>query len=451
MLMLWKDEYQRKLTSHTDAAKLIRPGDFITIACGTGSCTELMTEAILNRWQELRDVTISDSLQIYPARLYDPNFMSQISESITYAPCFGAVANRNVHRYKVADHLQGMPSDGASRYGALSDAFLVMVSPPNQHGYVNLGPTCFYTPGSIRRGKKEGHLRLVIAEVNDQLPIVHGDNWMHISEFDQFIEISRPLPSVPRGEASAIEKAISQYALELIKDGDIIQMGIGGISEAVAAGLDGRHDLGILSEMMPTALPDLMEKGIVSNRKKELHTGVSLATFCVGDKALYDYLHENPLTQLMPGEYTNNPRFIAQHSNVVGLNTCLMVDFTGQNTCEATGHTMISGIGGQLDFMLGTYWSPGGRGICMLASSRTDAQGNLHSNIVPEMPLGTKISVPASYAQYFITEYGIANVRNLTRRQRAHALIEIAHPDLRGELRNALKARYYPNPGKASA
>lgn len=449
--MTLKDEYNRKLITHDEAAKLVKSEDFVTIAVGTASCSELMTEAILNRWPELHNVTISDALQIYPSRLYDPKFMGQISENITYAPCFGSVATRNINRFKVSDYLQGSPSVGADIYKELTDVFLLMVSPPNKYGFVNLGPTCFYTPGTIRQGKKSGRLRLAIAEVNDQMPIVHGDNWMHISEFDHFIEISRPLPSVPRGEPSAVEQAISQYALELIRDGDTIQMGIGGISEAVAAGLGGRRDLGILSEMMPTSLPDLVKQGIVNNSKKELHTGVSLATFCVGDKGLYDFLHDNPLTQLMPGEYTNNPRFIAQHANVVGLNTCLMVDFTGQNTCESAGHTMISGVGGQLDFMLGSYWSPGGRGVCMLASSRIDAQGNLCSNIVPEMPPGTKISVPASYAQYFITEYGIANVRYLTRRQRALALIEIAHPDLRAELRNALKSRYYPNPSKISA
>lgn len=449
--MTWQDDYNRKLTSHAEAAKLVKSGDFITIAVGTAGCSEVMIEAVLNRWPSLQDVTISDALQIYPTRLYDPQFMSQIAGSITYAPCFGSAATRNINRFKVSDYLQGSPSVGADIYKELSDVFLLMVSPPNKHGYVNLGPTCFYTPGTIRGGKKDGHLRLVVAEVNEQMPIVHGDNWMHISEFDKLIEISRPLPAVPRGEPSAIEQAISQYALELIHDGDTIQMGIGGISEAVAAGLSGKHNLGILSEMMPTSLPELVQNGIVNNSKKELHTGVSLATFCIGDKGLYDFLHENPLTQLMPGEYTNNPRFIAQHANVVGLNTGLMVDFTGQNTCESAGHTMISGVGGQLDFMLGSYWSPGGRGVCMLASSRTDAKGNLCSNIVPEMPLGTKISVPASYAQYFITEYGIANVRYLTRRQRALALIEIAHPDLRGELRDALKSRYYPNASKMSA
>ncbi len=223
-------------------------------------------------------------------------------------------------------------------------------------------------------------------------------------------------------------------------------MGLGGISEAVAAGLKGRHDLGILTEMLPLALPQLVEDGIVNNSRKPIYKGISIASFVLGDQALYDYISENPSCQLYPGSYTNDPRFIAQHPNMIAMNTSLMIDFSGHSSCEGVGHTMVSGVGGQLDFLIGAYWSEGGKGINMLSAARKMPDGSLASNIVPELPLGTPVSVPRTFTNYVITEFGIAQLRYKSRRERALELISIAHPDLRGELRDSLKTRFYPKP-----
>lgn len=441
----WKEDYQRKLKTYEEAAQLVRPGDIVGTALGTGSCSGEMLDAILNRHEELYDVRITDSIQVYPSKLYDPKFMAQLEGRITHTPIFGIATIRKMYQAQLSDFWPATTMDAADKYGGRVNVFAFMVSTPNKHGYVNLGPTCFYTAESIRLGRQRGTLRTVIAEVNDQVPVVYGDNWMHISEFDCIIERSAPIPTFKRGEATEVEKRIGEYVLELINDGDTIQMGLGGISETVAAGLMGRHDLGILTEMLPLALPQLVEEGIVNNSRKPFFKGISIASFVLGDQALYDYISENPSCQVYPGSYTNDPRFIAQHPNMVAMNTSLMVDFSGQSTCEGVGHTQVSGVGGQLDFLIGAYWSEGGKGINMLSAARTMPDGSLVSNIVPELPPGTPVSVPRTFTNYVITEYGIAKLKYKSRRERAQELIAIAHPDLRGELRNSLKTRFYPN------
>lgn len=439
----WKDEYNQKIVSYEEAAKLVKSGDFIGVPLGTGSCSGQLFDAILDRHEELEDVKISDSIQIYPCRLYDPAFMAGLEGRITHMPIFGIATIRKMYSAQVSDFYPATTWDANDKHGERANVYALMVSAPNKHGYVNLGPTCFYTAQSIRNGRKRGNLRTVIAEVNDQMPIIFGDNWMHVSEFDYIIERSAPIPAFKRGEASEVEQRIGEFVLELIKDGDTIQMGLGGISEAVATGLKGKKHLGILTEMLPLALPQLVEEGIVDNSRKPFYKGISIASFVLGDKALYDYISENPSCQIYPGSYTNDPRFIAQHPNIIAMNTSLMIDFTGHSTCEGIGHTMVSGVGGQLDFLIGAYWSEGGKGINMLGAARTMPDGSLVSNIVPELPAGTPVSVPRTFANYVITEFGIAKLKYKSRRERALELIAIAHPDLRGELKNSLKSSFY--------
>ncbi|NPU85918.1 MAG: acetyl-CoA hydrolase/transferase family protein [Syntrophaceae bacterium] len=441
--MDWREEYKRKSTSLAGAAAQIRNNDFVGIGLAVGSCSPAMFDAILDRGKELKGVRICDSVAVRPSRLYDLEFMKGLDGHINFDPSFGTGASRKIIESRLPDYLPLMSSEGGDKYAKRSDVFICMTTPPNSQGFINLGLTNFYTMEAIRRGREEGKLRLAIAEVNDQMPTIYGDNWMHISEFDVFVENSTPIPKVGRATPGEREKKIGDYALELLKDGDTIQMGIGAIPEAVVAGLEGKHDLGVLTEMFPIGLPQLVEKGIVTNAKKPFHKGVTVATFCMGDQSMYDYVHENPVCEFYPSSYTNNPAFIAQHPNMVAMNMAMMVDMSGQIASEGIGHRMVSGVGGQLDFMVGTFYSRGGRGITMLYSSRKLKDGSFVSAIVPELPLGTPVSVPRFYAQYVVTEYGIADIRYKTRRERGLALIEIAHPDLRGELRNSLKKNFY--------
>jgi len=444
----WKQTYQDKLISYQDAAQLVQSGDFIATSLSNGSMSNDLIEPILDRWEELEGVIISDSLNVYPSRFLNPEFMKQLEGHIQHAPIFAVATVRKMYAANLSDFYPAQTSDAADKYGERADIYTLMVAPPNRHGYCNLGPTCFYTAEAIRSGRDRGKLRAVIAEVNDQMPVVYGDNWMHVNEIDYLIPRSAPIPAFGRGQATEIEQRIGEYVLELINDGDTIQMGLGGISEAVAAGLKGKQDLGILTEMLPLALPQLVEAGIVTNARKPIYKGISVASFIAGDKPLYDYCTENPSCQIFPGSFTNDPRFIAQHPNVIAMNTSIMMDLTGNSTCEGVGHRMISGVGGQLDFLLGATWSPGGKPINMLSSTQKNNQGELVSSIVPELPPGTPVSVPRTITDYVITEFGIARLRYKSRRERALELISVAHPDLRGELKASLNKNFYPYPSK---
>lgn len=439
----WKDHYGRNQASFEEAAAKIRSGDFVGIALGVGACTPPMYDAILDRHEELNGVVISDTIQLRPCRLYDPGFMEKLQGRIDYCPAFGISTIRKIHSSQIPDFLPINAHDLGDKMAANSDVFIAMVTPPNNKGYVNLGLTNFYTMDAIRKGRASGKLRLAIAEVNSNMPIVLGNNWMHVSEFDCFIEHSSEIPVFSRSEPTEVERAIAAHVLELISDGDTIQMGIGGIPEAVVCGLAGKRDLGITTEMFPIGLHKLVEQGIVTNARKPRHRGVTVATLCMGDQELYDYITENPACEFYPSSYTNNPVELAQYPNLVAINMAIMVDLSGQINSEGWGHRMISGSGGQLDFMMGAYWSKGGKGITLLSAARQLADGSLSSSIVPELPSGTPVTVPRTYAQYVITEYGVADLRNKSRRQRALALIEIAHPDLRGELRKSLQRNFY--------
>ena len=442
--MSWQEDYRRKVVSIEDAAKLVQSGDMVVTALGVGACSPDIYNAILDRHEELEDLVISDTVQLRPCKLYDPDFMAQIDGRINHAPAFGMITIRKMHRAFLSDFFPAATSDAGDKYAETANVFIVMVTPPNKQGYVNLGLTNFYTPRAIREGRERGNLRIAIAEVNDQMPVIFGDNWLHISEFDYFVENSTPLPVSQRGQAKETEKAIGQYVLELINDGDTIQMGLGGISETVVGGLEGKHDLGVISEMLPVGLDQLVAKGIVTNARKKLHKGKTLATFCVGDMNLYRFAEENPTVEFYPAEYTTNPTFLAQHDNLIAMNSAIMVDFSGQINSEGVGHRQISGSGGQLDFMLGAYWSKGGKGITLLTSTQKQSDGSIISSIVPELPPGSPVTVPRTFADYVISEYGIARLKYKTRRQRAAELIAIAHPDLRGELRNSLRKNFYP-------
>ncbi len=439
-----KIEYQKKVISIEEAARTVQSGDVVGTGLAIGSCSPDIFNAILDRWEELQEVRILDSLQLRPCKLYDPEFMFKLNGHINYMPAFSIATGRKMNNSKQADFYPVMSSDLADKVWHKSDVFLAMVTPPNAAGYVNLGLTNFYTMETIRKGRASGKQRVTIGEVNDQMPIIYGNNWMHISEFDYFAENSTPIPTFGRGQPTNMEKRIASYVLDLIDDGDTIQMGIGGIPEAVVSGLEGKKDLGVVTEMFPIGLPNLVEKGIVTNSRKPFHKGITVATFCMGDEEMYRYVKENPACEFYPSSYTNNPAFIGQHPNIVAMNMALMVDLSGQINSEGLGHTQISGSGGQFDFMIGSFWSEGGKGITLVSSSRVMPDGSLSSSIVPEFPGGSPVTVPRTYAQYVVSEYGVANLRYKSRTERAKELIAIAHPDLRGELQASMNRNFYP-------
>jgi len=441
--MDWREDYKGKLVSKEEMAKQIKSNDFIMTALGLGCCTPGMIHAILDRAGELKGVRICDAVPVYPSKMLDPGFMKTIDGQINHVSGFFSPGGRAQGKSGTSDFMPCMTSDAAEKFSRLSDVSICQVTPPNRQGYVNFGLTNFYSMELIQKGKQSGKLRLAIGEVNDQMPVVYGNNWLHVSQFDLFVENSMKIPAVTRTAPGEREKKIGEYVLELVNDGDTIQMGIGAITEAVVAGLDGKKDLGVLTEMFPVGLNELARKGIVTNAMKPFHRGKTVATFCIGDQGLYDYIAENPDCEFYPASYTNDPAFISQHPNMVAINMALLIDLSGQICSEGLGHRMISGTGGQLDFSQGAYYSKGGKGIILMTSSRKLKDGTLVSSIVPEIPAGTPVTVPRTFADYIVTEYGVARLKDKTVKQRAEALINIAHPDLRGELKNQMYKRFY--------
>ncbi|CFX42841.1 Acetyl-CoA hydrolase/transferase [Syntrophomonas zehnderi OL-4] len=436
-----KNTYRQKLISFEEAAQKVKSGDFVATALGLGSCSIDFFEAVLDRYEELHDVKLSDSVQLRPCRLYDPVFMNNIKDHIQYVPAFGLATIREIYGSN-CDYLVNNLSDSGAKMIQRTDVFICQVTPPDSRGYMNLGLSNDYSLEMLEN-RRVGPLRLAIGEVNDQMPVVYGKNWVHISDFDYLIEHSSAPPTFKRNPPSEIETTIAAYVLELINDGDTIQMGLGGITESVFAGLENKRGLGVHSEMLPMGLPRMVEEGIIDNKNKPFDRGISVGTFCLGDEEMYEYVSENPAVEIHPGYYVNKAPLIARIPNMLAVNNALMIDFSGQITAEGLGHRMISGSGGQLDFVLGSFWSEGGKSVTVMRSARQGADGQLTSSIVPGLPTGTPVTVPRTFANYVVTEYGITDLRNKTRQERAHALINIAHPELRSELRWQLQKAFY--------
>jgi acyl-CoA hydrolase len=273
---------------------------------------------------------------------------------------------------------------------------------------------------------------LVIFEVNKQLPYTMGTVRVPIEHVDYFIDVDYPITQAPIQPASPAQKKIAHYASSLIKDGDTIQLGIGGLPDAVALDLMDRHDLGIHTEMLGSAMGQLMNCGAVNNSKKSIHRNRSVAAFCWGSQELYDFVHDNPMVEILPTSYVNNPFTIAQNDNMVSLNTALEIDLTGQVCSESMGSTQYSGTGGATDFAYGAYHSKGGKGI--IAINATAKSGTI-SRIVPQLKPGAVVSIQRNIVDYVVTEYGIAHLRGKTVRQRVNELINVAAPEFREELR----------------
>ena len=308
--------------------------------------------------------------------------------------------------------------------------FAASVSPVDENGNVYLS---FDLQGSLEWLEAAD---TVIFEINDQIPHVNGETAVPIEAADYIYEMSTPIPNAPEVVSTDVEKKIAEHAASLIRDGDCIQLGIGGIPNAVGEGLLGKKDLGIHSEMITSSMGLLMRKGVVTNARKSINRGKTIAGFAWGDDALYEYITENPMVELRRSAYVNDPFVIAQNDNMVSINTAIQLDLTGQVCSESIGTRQYSGTGGASDFAYGAFHSKGGRGIIAIAST---AKGGTVSKIQPFLSYGSVVSISRNIVDYVITEYGIAKLKNRSIRQRAEALISIAHPDFREDLRREAK------------
>jgi 4-hydroxybutyrate CoA-transferase len=313
------------------------------------------------------------------------------------------------------------------------DAALIQVSRPDSHGYCSFGLSNDYTKPAAEAAK------IVVAEVNDQMPRTFGDNFIHISQIDYIVESSLPPIQMPRAAIGDVERAIGGYCAELIDDGSTLQLGIGGIPDAVLLSLKHKKDLGIHSEMFSDGVVDLYEAGIITNQNKQLHKGQMIVTFVMGTNRLYQFIDDNPMVAFYPVDYVNHPAVIAKNNKMVSINACIEVDLMGQVSSESIGYSQFSGTGGQVDYVRGTSMAKDGKSIIAMPST---AKGGAISRIVPLLKEGSAITTSRNDVHYIVTEYGIADMRGKTLKARAKALVDIAHPKFRSELSEHIERRF---------
>ena len=316
------------------------------------------------------------------------------------------------------------------------DVALLQVSPPDAHGMCSLGTSCDAAKAAMESA------RLVVAEINAQMPRTHGNNVVPLSRIHAFVATDRPLVEHAGGPETPVEARIGELVANLVEDGSTLQVGIGGIPDAVLARLHGKHDLGIHSEMFSDRVVDLVEAGAVTNRLKVVGQGRIITSFINGTRKLFDFVHDNPLVAFYPCDWTNDTAVIRKNPKVVAINSAVQIDLTGQVCADSIGHRILSGIGGQMDFIRGAALSRGGKPIIALPSQ---AMAGRVSRIVSQLDAGAGVVTTRGHVHWVVTEYGVVNLHGQTLRARGEALISIAHPDFRGALRRDLaQIRHFP-------
>lgn len=420
-----KEEYKRKLISIEDALRLIESGNEIV----SGFCA-LEPLAILNQLHTIRN-RIDDVTVWYSLGIANHDFFSkpEMKDVFTTKSWFYSEPTRINHSLGTISYQPGHLHNAMTRKLEIKtpDFFIGTVSSMDKHGYVRVPLSVLYEKEFIEKAD------IVIMEVNPNLPQVHGDTHIHISEIDYFVEVDRPVPELPRSSITEKDKIIGEYVSTLVNDGDTIQLGIGRIPDAVAQAFMNKRDLGVHTEMITSSMADLAKAGVITGKRKNLHQRKIVGTFAFGDKELYEFLDNNPSVALMRGPYVNSPFIVSKNDNMVSINTAIQVDLTGQICSESIGSIQYSGTGGQSDTAIGAIHSKNGRSIIALYST---AKSDSISTIQPHLTSGAAVTLHRNDIDYIVTEFGIAPMKGRTIRERANNLIGIAHPDFRKELRN---------------
>jgi len=314
---------------------------------------------------------------------------------------------------------------------------IVHVSPPDRHGFCSCGVSVDYSLHAAENARANGGV--VIAQVNRHMPRTHGDTFIHVSKMDCVVEHDEPITELPLPAITDVEREIGRHCASLINDGDCLQLGIGSMPDAVLLSLKDKNHLGVHSEMFSDGAVELVEAGNIDNSKKTIHKGKMIATFLIGTRRLYDFVDDNPMVYMAPTTYTNDPYIAGQNDNLVSINSALQIDFLGQVCAETIGTTQYSAVGGQVDFVRAAAISKGGRSIIALPST---ASGEKISRIAPYIDHGAAVTTSRNDVEYVITEYGIANLKYRTVRERAKSLIRIAHPKFRDWLWDEYERRF---------
>ncbi len=435
--MDWNSIYQSRIVTAEEAVRAIKSGDRVFLT-GNVSVPQKALAALVEYAPNLHDVEICQALTVGPADYVKPEMEGHLRVN----SMFVSANIRQAVQEGRADFTPVLLSEFPLlfKHGHLPlDVAIIHVSPPDEHGFCSLGVEVGLTKSPAESAK------IIIAEVNQQMPRTLGDSFLHVSRLNYIIPVNYPiveLPMAKEGSSEIVEK-IAGYISELIPDGATMQLGIGAIPDAVLKYLRNKKDLGVHSELFSDGVIDLVNAGVLTNARKTLHPGKIIAGFMLGTKRLYDWADDNPLIELHRTEYVNDPFVIAQNERMVAINSAIEVDLTGQVCADSIGPKLYSGVGGQLDFIYGASRSKGGVPIIALPSVTTLKDGTLVTRIAAMLKQGAGVVTSRNHVRYVVTEYGIADLYGKTIRQRAQQLIGIAHPDFRAELHKQAKELCY--------
>jgi len=428
----WDKTYQSRIVSPEEAVRKIKSGNRIFL---TGNCSvpQKVLAALVNYAPELQDVEICQALTVGPADYVAPEMLGHLRVNSMF---ISANVRKAVNEGR-SDFTPVLLSEFPLLFkrGILPvDAALIHVSPPDEHGFCSLGIEVGLTKSAAESA------RIIIAEVNQQMPRTLGDSFIHVSRLNYVVPVDYALPELPMGNEgpSEIIEQLAVHIAELIPDGATMQLGIGAIPDAVLKYLFEKKDLGIHTELFSDGIIDLVDAGVLTNARKTLHPGKIIAGFILGTHNLYQWVDDNPLIELHPTEYVNDPFVIAQNERMVAINSAIEVDLTGQICADSIGPRLYSGVGGQLDFIYGASRSKGGVPIIALPSTAKN-----FSRIVSTLKPGAGVVTSRNHVRYVVTEYGVADLYGKTIRERAHQLIGIAHPQFRERLVQEAKELHF--------
>ena len=427
--MNWETIYRKKVTDVDTALSHIQSGNRIYVGGGAGVPVEL-TQGLTDRAPDLKDVELTHILTFAEAPYVNPEYQENFRVNALF---IGHNVRKAVQEGR-ADFTPIFLSEipRLFREGYLPiDVALISVSPPDQHGFCSFGVEVGATKPAAESAK------IIIAEVNKQMPRTLGDSFIHVSRLNHIIEVDYPIPEAPQGGASNDHLKIGEHIASMIPNGATLQMGIGSIPDAVLKCLGNHRDLGIHTELFSDGVIDMVESGVITCSQKTFHPGKIVAGFLFGTKRLYEFIHNNPLIELHPTDYVNDPFNIAQNDKMIAINSALQIDLTGQICADSIGPRFYSGVGGQIDFIRGAARSKGG--VPIVAFPSTARKGTL-SRIVPMLNEGSGVVTTRNDVHYVVTEYGVASLYGKSVRQRALELIQISAPQFRDELMQQAKS-----------
>jgi acyl-CoA hydrolase len=420
--------YQQKRMTPADAVRLVRNGDTIIVPTGVGEPPALLT-ALSEQRRDFSDVKVSQILAMRKYDYIDP----QTVDHVRHVAFFFGGATRAGGQAGWIDFIPNYFSEipqQIERGHIASDVVFSMASPMDAHGFFAVSLGADYTMAAITKA------RAVVLEVNPNVPFAFGNCYVHISQVAALVESDQPVLEVGLPKIGPVQEAIGKYVADMIDDGSTLQIGYGGIPDAVVMQLTHKNDLGIHTEMIGDGIMTLVESGAVTNRRKNYLPGKMIATFALGSQKLYRFMDRNPTLEIHPVSFTNDPYLAGLNDNLVAINATLQIDFQGQCGSESLGFAPYSGTGGQADFVRAANRSRGGKAFIVVPST---AKNDTISRIVPTLTPGTHVTTSKNDINYVVTEYGVAQLRGKSMKQRTLELIAIAHPNFRAELTEQAK------------